>query len=230
MANNSKALLNAYCQERHLQLPVYSTQPARGKPGYDSSVQVSGHYASQAAHLSRNLAEEDAARVAYNSLRQASHSASGRTFEHESRSAGHRAGEGYGVDYSQKLERLCNARDLPAPEYDVRESSDGKFVATVVIGNNEYSSGKFESGAQAKNNAALIALAEVGLMLLNINEREDGEHCRTMHGIAALNLSSTCPQSRVLYQHRVCMFCTLDFYSATIISALKYRFGLISNQ
>ena len=207
---NSKTLLNAYCQERHLQLPVYSTERAKGITGYGSSVQVSGrHYHSQAVHSSGNLAEEDAARVAYNSLRQASHSASGRTSvssDLKSRSAGRGAGEGYGyedvplssafastkraglatqhtnanayVDYSQKLEKLCNARGLSAPEYGVtKESPDGKFVATVVIGNDEYSSGNSDSCAQAKNYAALVALAEVGLSLLNINEREDGKHC-----------------------------------------------------
>ena len=214
---SSKTLLNTYCQERHLQLPVYSTQRAKGA-GYDSSVQVSGRqYYSQAVHSSTNLAEEDAARVAYNNLRQASRSTSGRTSTGsalKSRSAGHDVGA-YGyedaspssissafastkraglaaqpiatnanayVDYSQKLEKLCNARGLPAPEYDVAEEpSDGKFVATIVIGNDEYWSGNSESRAQAKNYAALIALAEVGLSLLNINEREDGKHCNTIY-------------------------------------------------
>ena len=87
------------------------------------------------------------------------------------------------VDYSQKLERLCNARGLPAPQYDVKESSRGRFVATVVLGNDVYSSGNFElrDRDQAKNYAALIAVAEVGLSLLNINEREDGKHCSIMH-------------------------------------------------
>ena len=213
---NSKTLLNAYCKERHLQLPVYSTERGKETAGYDCSVLVSGRrYYAQAVHLSEQLAEEDAARVAYNTLRQASNlkSASGRTSinsELKSRSAGYsEAGYGYEdvppssasskfakakslatqpanpnayiyVDYSQKLEKLCNARGLPAPEYDVMEPSDGKFVATVVIGDDEYSSGDSEldseSRAQAKNYASLIALAEVGLRLLDINEREDGKH------------------------------------------------------
>ena len=88
------------------------------------------------------------------------------------------------VDYSQKLEKLCNARGLPAPEYEVKESSDGRFAATVVI-RNEYSSGNSESSAQAKNYAALIAIAEMGLSFFNIHEREDGKHCSsyTIHSI-----------------------------------------------
>ena len=79
------------------------------------------------------------------------------------------------VDYSRKLEQLCNAQGLPPPEYDVQESAGGKFTATVTIGGEEYFSNNSESYLQAKDYGSLVALAEVGLGLLNISDREDGE-------------------------------------------------------
>lgn len=183
---NSKALLNSYCQERHLQLPSYSTEREEGSVGYGSCVTVCDRsFDSQARHSSPKLAEEDAARVAYNSLRRQSESSinsrsTGYGYEISSsaKRAANRATQSRNAntaDYSQKLEKLCNARGLPLPEYDVNES-DGKFVATVTVhGNGQYLSGDFESYDQAKDYASLIALAEVGLSLLNINEREDGK-------------------------------------------------------
>ena len=88
------------------------------------------------------------------------------------------------ADYSQKLERYCNARDLLPPEYEVNES-DGKFICTVKIrGNGEYSSGNSESEAQAKDYASLVALAEMGLSLLNINEAEGGKSVHVSYSAA----------------------------------------------
>ena len=199
---NSKTLLLTYCDERHLQHPVYSTERGDGSKGYVSSVLVCERtFESQAIHSSIRLAEEDAARVAYNHLRQASTSASSlrsRSTNISSRSAGDsgasvtdsypavatrtglavngRSASANSNDYSQKLESLCNNRGLSVPEYDVRESPEGKFTASVFIGDEEYSSNTTsKSYVSAKNYASLIALAEVGLSLLNINEREDGE-------------------------------------------------------
>ena len=204
-------LLQIYCQEHHLQLPVYSTERAEGSGGYASSVLVrDASYGSRAIHSSKKLAEEDAARVAYVDLKLAPEptfsrsSSSGRT--PVSRSS---AGHGYGADggglpddsvrdsvtarrtglaarsasgsasaaadYSRKLEQLCNAGGLPPPEYDVQESPRGKFTATVTVGEEEYLSNDSESFTQAKDYASLVALAEVGLSLLNISGREDGE-------------------------------------------------------
>lgn len=188
---NSKALLNSYCQERHLQLPSYSTQ-REGSVGYGSSVSVCDRsFDSQARHSSARLAEEDAARVAYNSLRRQSESSINshstgygyensasvkRTAPDHATAAAAQSRNANTADYSQKLEKLCNARALPPPAYDVNES-DGKFVATVTVhGNGQYYSGDFKSYDQAKDYASLIALAEVGLSLLNINEREDGKN------------------------------------------------------
>jgi dsRNA-specific ribonuclease len=204
---NSKTLLFTYCQEHRLQPPVYSTERAEGTVGYASSVFVHDtSYDSQAAHSSMKLAEEDAARIAYNSLRRAAESARSRrtssrsaasygynyqyydTGEPASALAADRTGPAErpangtsnrnvspAADYSRKLEQLCNARGLPVPEFDVRESPEGKFSATVAVGDDEYlSGGDSESFAQAKDYASLVALAEVGLSLLNINEREDG--------------------------------------------------------
>lgn len=182
---SSKALLNTYCENRHLQPPSYSTERKEGLVGYTSSVVVCGcSFDSQARHSSPSLAEEDAARVAYNSLRRHSES------QLNSRSAGYgsaassttrtdKSANGINANgtanYSQKLEKLCNARGLPSPEYEVNES-DGKFICKVKISDNgEYLSGNSESYAQAKDYASLVALAEIGLSLLNINKRDYGK-------------------------------------------------------
>ena len=220
---NSKTLLQTFCQERRLQPPVYSTQregdgSAVTGSGYSSSILVGDRrYDSAAVQSSFYLAEEDASRVAYNSLRRASDSAASRSSRQPSHSqttepvasrwaaAGHAtaassscsssssgtstkrttglasrssaacvANGAANAVYSPKLEKLCNARGLPAPEYNVRENPNGKFSATVVVGNDEYSSSTSGSYMEAKEYASLVALAEVGLSLLNINQREDG--------------------------------------------------------
>ena len=179
---SSKDLLNTYCGERHLQLPSYSTEREEGSVGYTSSVVVCDRsFDSQARHSSPRLAEEDAARVAYNSLRRNSKSqlnSRSAGYGYESSSSTTRAAansrNATTADYSQKLERLCNARGLPSPEYEVNES-DGKFICRVILDNGEYLSGNSESYAQAKDYASLVALAEMGLSLLNINEKEDGK-------------------------------------------------------
>ena len=220
---NSMTLLQTYCQEHDLQLPLYSTERTEGSSGgYASSVLVCDEsYDSHAIHSSKKLAEEDAARVAYNSLRSgasyepysngscgenasrwssrlASRSAaatgygyadggqhassSGATSDSQRRTGlaarpANGGGGGGGACYTRKLEQLCNSRGLPFPEYGVRESAGGRFSATVTIGEEQYLCGsESESYSQAKEQASLIALAEVGLSLLNINEREDGEH------------------------------------------------------
>ena len=179
---SSKALLKTYCDNRHLQPPSYSTER---KEGYTSSVVVCDRsFDSQGRHSSPSFAEEDAARVAYNSLKGHSES------QLKSRSAGYGYGSssstraanmsansinGNTADYSQKLEKLCDASCFPPPKYEVNES-DGKFICKVkIFGYGEYLSGNSESYAQAKDYASLVALAEVGLSLLNINERENGE-------------------------------------------------------
>ena len=217
---NYVSLLQTYCQERNLQLPVYSTERSEASSGgYGSSVLVCDtHYDSVAIHSSKRLAEQDAARVAYTSLRQASELGSSNSScsprSRVSRSSGlvsrSAATSGYAnalpelvddsaaarrtglaarpsngspsdaADYSRKLEQLCGAQCLPPPEYDVCESAGGKFTATVTIGGEEYLSNESETYSQAKEYASLVALAEVGLSLLNINDREEGEQliCR----------------------------------------------------
>ena len=219
---NYMNLLQIYCQEHHLQLPVYSTERAEGSGGgYSSSVLVrDASYDSKAIHSSKRLADEDAARVAYVHLKRAPEpsssrsSSSGRTLVSRSSAgrgattssygydadggglpelvddsvtarrtglAARSAANGSGgsasaaADYSRKLEQLCNARGLPPPEYDVQESPGGKFTAIVTIGAEEYLSNDSELYTQAKDYASLVALAEVGLSLLNISGREDGE-------------------------------------------------------
>ena len=209
---NSKTLLKTYCQERHFQLPVYSTEKGDGSSGFTSSVRVcERNYESQAIHPSAQLAEEDAARVAYKNLKQSvTDQISKPAPEVYSRSTGYgyepldttsRATRTPAVasrscsaqsactglvtngtntnataDYSQKLEKLCNAHGLPTPQYVVKESSDaaGNFAATAIVGKGEYLSGTSDSYVEAKEYAALVALAEVGLSLLNIKEKEDG--------------------------------------------------------
>ena len=211
---NSKTLLKTYCQECHLQLPVYSTEKGVGSSGFTSSVRVcERNYESQAIHPSAQLAEEDAARVAYKNLKQSVTDRISKPapevysrstgYGYESLGAASRAtltpavasrscsaqsactGTGLATngkntnataDYSQKLEKLCNAHGLPTPQYVVKESPDaaGSFAATVVVGKGEYLSGTSDSYVEAKEYAALVALAEVGLNLLNINEKEDG--------------------------------------------------------
>ena len=195
---NSKTLLQTYCQERHLQFPVYSTERADGTSGYVSSVLVCDiTYESRAIHSSIKLAEEDAARVAYNSLKRASESAlkqrsnmssnSGYDYTNASGNAAfdtaarrtglasRPANASNTKDYSQELDSFCKSRDLSEPEYNVQESPDGKFTATVVIGKEEYYSNISESDVEAKNYASLIALAEISLNMLNINDNKDGE-------------------------------------------------------
>lgn len=208
---SSKALLTTYCEDRHLQLPSYSTEREEGSVGYSSSVVVCDRsFHSQARHSSPKLAEEDAARVAYNSLKRNSESqlnscSAGYGYECSSSTTQPTANMSAEVnsrnentaDYSQKLKKLCNARALPSPEYEISEC-DGKFIGRVKIrGNGEYLSGNSESYAQAKDYASLVALAEMGLSLLNINEREDGKLDFLMHmGIAGLYSR----QASLLYQ------------------------------
>ena len=84
-------------------------------------------------------------------------------------------GSGDGACYSRKLEQLCNSRGLPPPEYDVRESAGGKFRAAATVGGEVYESSECKSFTEAKDYASLVALAEISLSLLDINDREDGE-------------------------------------------------------
>ena len=177
---------------------MYSTERTDGKSGYVSSVLVCDiTYESQAIHSSIKLAEEDAARVAYNSLKRASESAlkqrsnmssnSGYDYTNASGNAAFdKAARRTGLasrpanasntkDYSQELDSFCKSRDLSEPEYNVQESPDGKFTATVVIGKEEYYSNISESNVEAKNYASLVALAEISLNMLNINDNKDGE-------------------------------------------------------
>lgn len=205
---NYVTLLQTYCSEEGLQLPVYQTE--RTEAGYASSVLVSDTpYDSVAVHSSKKLAEEDAARVAYVSLRRSSESSSRtRPYSHSSgptsRSAatsyaedgipsggddsrrrtglaerpsnGSSSSETAAMDYSKKLRQLCSTHDLPQPEFDVRESPDERFTATVTVGNDRYTSGDSETFSKAKEYASLVALAELGLSLLSINQKENGEH------------------------------------------------------
>ena len=206
---NSKSQLNLYCQGHHLQTPIYTTE-REGPEGYASTVLVCQQkFESDAVHSSKKLAEEDAARVALNSVKsQASGASSLRSGFQDRSAADYRnavpdveepvasatcthpvrtglaswsvngAKKKASADYSQKLEKLCKEHKLPAPRYNVEESADGKFSASIVVeGRGDYSSAReSDSYGEAKEYAALIALAELGLSLLSISGgTENGE-------------------------------------------------------
>ena len=201
---NSKSQLNLYCQGHHLQPPIYTTE-REGPEGYASTVLVCQQkFESDAVHSSKKLAEEDAARVALNSVRSQASGASSLRSRLQDRSAAdygnavpdvhveepvasatcthpvrtglaprsvNGAKKKASADYSQKLEKLCKEHKLPVPRYNVEESAGGKFSASIVVdGRGDYSSAReSDSYGEAKEYAALIALAELGLSLLSIS-------------------------------------------------------------
>ena len=80
-------------------------------------------------------------------------------------------------DYAFKLEKLCDSHGLSPPQYE-QEMIGNKVVVTVSIQGNhggEFSSGESESYNKAKEYATLIALAELGIKLLNVNEVGEGK-------------------------------------------------------
>ena len=80
-------------------------------------------------------------------------------------------------DYALKLEKLCNSHGLSPPQYN-QETIGNKVVVTVSIQGShggEFSSGESESYNKAKEYATLIALAELGIKLLNVNEVGEGK-------------------------------------------------------
>ena len=212
MAANSKSQLNLYCQGHHLDLPEYSTESSpRG--GFSSSVYVfQQHFYSESVHSSKKPAEEDAARVALNSVRpnksatsrEASagksqfhlHSALQKSRQNNefaeyhiasnlckttipSRlvSTGKRASSARSTNYALKLEKLCQSHGLPPPQYSEETAGEKTVVTVSVEESGDFSSGEWETYDKAKEYVALIALAELGLKLLNINRAEEGMVC-----------------------------------------------------
>ena len=200
---NCKSQLNLYCQGLHLDLPEYSTESTRG--GFSSSVYVcEEHFNSEAVHSSKKLAEEDAARVALSSVRRSKSTSRGGSAggsQFHPRSAlqsrqnnefaeyhiarrptnqtrpGKRVSSARSMDYALKLEKLCQSHGLPPPQYNEEETAGEKIMVTVSVEGSGDFSGEWETYDKAKEYAALIALAEVGLKLLNINRVEEGMVC-----------------------------------------------------
>lgn len=105
--------------------------------------------------------------------------------------------------YGQKLQWLCKTRGLSSPESAVK-TFKGKYVATISIeGHGDFSSRESETRSEANEYASLIALAEVALKLLNINDIKTGimNIIVTFNDIFSYNYN---------YHHPVACF-TVDF-------------------
>ena len=79
-----------------------------------------------------------------------------------------------GTDYVLKLEWLCQSYGLPPPQYSEEMAGEKSVVTVSVEKSGDFSSGEWETYGKAKEYVALIAVAELGLKLLNINRTEEG--------------------------------------------------------
>ena len=70
-------------------------------------------------------------------------------------------------DFIEELERYCCARSLPPPTYSINE----QLVGSVVVNGVQYGScGKQSSFLYARKNAAMVALASLGVQALRLQE------------------------------------------------------------
>lgn len=201
---NSKSQLNLYCQGLHLDLPVYSTEPMRNgfsSSVYVCQQDFSGAVRSTKKLAEEDAAREALRSLRQNKTSLREDSVGGSQFYPRSAlqqskqnnefaeyhitsklsasksrpgTTGKRVSSTRSTDYALKLEKLCQSQGLPPPQYD-EETAGEKVIATVSVeGSGDFSSGEWETYDKAKEYAALIALAELGIKLLNINRAEEG--------------------------------------------------------